>query len=349
MKKLGKAVLFCLILTLLLALFNKILMPDTQFRADTKELGSEVDYIFLGTSNVFYCVNPVIIWNEKGYTGYDLSLEQAPLIVSFYQLKEELKKVRTKTVFLDCAAFEYNYGVPSMNQLALDKMPFSWDKLKLIHELGEDDADHHVAAEQTYNKISYLIPLYSFHERWKEIFEGTLKSRYHGKYEHTFAGYVANKDHYVFKKDYRWLPTMEEFGGVYETTITPVNREWFEKIRNLCEAKGVELVLVKTPSKGWLVEMSDSLKSFAKEEGVEYLEMNDENVITALSLDEQNDFCDTSSHFNIYGTEKISRYLAAYMEKKASYTDQRIQGTGINAYWNQLYETYLDYKNSDTE
>ena len=84
MKKLGKAVLFCLILTLLLALFNKILMPDTQFRADTKELGSEVDYIFLGTSNVFYCVNPVIIWNEKGYTGYDMSLEQAPLVVSLY-------------------------------------------------------------------------------------------------------------------------------------------------------------------------------------------------------------------------------------------------------------------------
>ena len=81
----------------------------------------------------------------------------------------------------------------------------------------------------------------------------------------------------------------------------------------------------------------------------EYLEMNDENVITALSLDEQNDFCDTSSHFNIYGTEKISSYLADYMEEKKTYTDQRIQGTGINAYWNQLYETYLDYKNSDTE
>ncbi len=349
MKKLGKAVLFCLILTLLLALFNKILMPDTKFRADTKELGSEVDYIFLGTSNVFYCVNPVIIWNEKGYTGYDLSMEQAPLIVSFYQLKEELKKVRVKTVFLDAAAFEYNYGIPAMNQLALDKMPFSWDKLKLIHELGEDADNHHAAAEQTYNKISYLIPLYSFHERWKEIFEGTLKSRYHEKYEHTFAGYVANKDHYVFKKDYRWLPTMEEFGGVYETRITPVNREWFGKILSLCEAEGVELVLIKTPSKGWLSEMSASMKTFAKEEGVEFLEMNDENVITALSLDEQNDFCDTSSHFNIYGTEKISRYLAAYMEKKASYTDQRIQGTGINAYWNQLYETYLDYKNSDTE
>ena len=142
---------------------------------------------------------------------------------------------------------------------------------------------------------------------------------------------------------------MDEFGGVYETEITPVNREWFEKIRRLCEAKGVELVLIKTPSKGWLVEMSKSLKAFSQEEGVEYLEMNDENVITALSLDEQNDFCDTSSHFNIYGTEKISRYLAAYMEKKAGYTDQRIQGTGINAYWNQLYEEYLEYKNADMQ
>ena len=349
MKKFGKAVLFCLILTLLLALFNKILLPDTQFRADTKELGDEVDYIFLGTSNVFYCVNPVIIWNEKGYTGYDLSLEQAPLIVSFYQLKAELQKVRPKTVFLDCAAFEYNYGVPSMNQLALDKMPFGWDKLKLIHELGEDDANHHIAAENTYPKISYLIPLYSFHERWKEIFEGTLKSRYHEKYEHTFAGYVANKDHYVFKKDYRWLPTMEEFGGVYETEVTPLNRKWFEKMKDLCEAKGVELVLIKTPSKGWLVEMSNAMKAFAKEEGIEYLEMNDENVIKALSLDEQNDFCDTSSHFNIYGTEKISRYLAGYMEKKAAYTDKRIKGLEINAYWNQLYHEYLEYKNASVQ
>lgn len=349
MKKLGKAVLFCLILALLLALFNKILMPDTEFRADTKEIGTEVDYIVLGTSNVFYCVNPVIIWKEKGYVGYDLSLEQAPLIVTYYQLKEELKKVNVKTVFLDCAAFEYNYGVPSMNQMALDKMPFGMDKLKLISQLKEDDADHHVAAEQTYDKMSYVLPLYTFHDRWKEIFEGTLKSRYHEKYEHTFAGYVANKDHYVFKKDYRWLPTMEEFGGVFETEITEVNRTWFQKIRELCEEKGIELVLIKTPSKGWLSEMNASMKAFAREEGLELLDMNEEEVIRTLGLDEQNDFCDTSSHFNIYGTEKISRYLADYMEEKKSYTDQRIKGTATNAYWNQLYEEYLDYKNEDTE
>ena len=349
MKKLGKAVLFLLILTLLLALFNRILMPDTEFRADTKEIGSRVDYIVLGTSNVFYCVNPVIIWNETGYTGYDLSLEQAPLIITYYQLKEELKEVDVQTVYLDCAAFEYNYGVPSMNQLALDKMPLSLDKLKLVSQLGEDDADHHVAAEATYDKINYLLPLYTFHDRWKEIPEGTLKSRYHEKYEHTFAGYVANKDHYVFKKDYRWLPTMEEFGGVFETQITDVNRTWFGKIRTLCEEKGIELVLIKTPSKGWLSEMHVSMQAFAREEGLEFLDMNEETVIAALGLDEQNDFCDTSSHFNIYGTEKISRYLARYMEEKRAYTDKRIKGTGTNAYWNRLYEEYLDYKNTDAQ
>ena len=100
--------------------------------------------------------------------------------------------------------------------------------------------------------------------------------------------------------------------------------------------------------KVFTVQQKD-LKTFAKEEGVEFLEMNDENVITALSLDEQHDFCDTSSHFNIYGTEKISRYLADYMEKKAAYSDQRIRGSAINAYWNRLYEEYLEYKNDDMQ
>ena len=347
MKKLGKAVLFCLILAVLLAIFNKILMPDTGFKADTKEIGSEVDYIVAGTSNVFYCVNPTVIWSETGYTGYDLSYEQAPLIITYYQLKDELKKVKPKTVFLECAAFEYNYGVPSMNQLSLDKMPLSMDKLKLIAALGEDDKDHHIAAENSYSKINYLIPLYKFHDRWKEIFEGTLKSRYHDKYENTFAGYVASKDHFVYKNPHKWLPTMEEFGASYETQVTDLNRAYFDKIRDLCTEHGAQLILIKTPSKGWLMETHRSLTQFAKEEEVVFLDMNTEEVIAQLQIDEQNDFCDSSSHFNVDGTEKISKYLAAWMQENQSFDDKRTQGTGINAYWNALYADYLDYKNAE--
>ena len=347
MKKLGKAVLFCLILAVLLAFLNRILMPDTTFQADTEKIGDEVDYMVVGTSNVFYCVNPTVIWNEAGYTGYDLSLEQAPLIITYYQLKAELKKVKPETVFLDCAAFEYNYGIASMNQLALDKMPLSMDKLRLIKALGEDDKDHHIAEENKYSKINYLLPLHKFHDRWKEIFGGTLKSRYHEKYENTFAGYVATKDHFVYQNPHKWLPTMEEFGASFETNITDLNREYFEKIQALCAEHDVELILIKTPSKGWLLETHKNMKQFAEEEGLEFLDMNEETVIEALAIDEQVDFCDSSSHFNIYGTEKISRYLAEWMQAHQDYADKRVQGTGTNAYWNFLYADYLAFKNAE--
>ena len=345
MKKFARAVCFCLITVLLLALLNRILMPDTDFSADLKGgVADEPDYIMLGTSNVFYNVNPLVIWDESGYTGYNVSSEQAPLIISYYELKNELKKRKPKTVFLDCGAFEYNYGTPSFNQLSLDKMPLNMDKLRLISELGEDDENNQIKEKNEYSKINYLIPLYKFHERWKDILDGTLKSRYHDKCEHTFMGYVAEKSVFVYEKEYHWLPTLKEFGGTYLTEVSDLGREYLSKIRTLCEENGIELVLFKTPSKGWIREMHEAVTELAKEEGLSFLDMNSEAVLEELQIDENKDFADSSSHFNIYGAEKVSRYLAAYMKQNCSFTDKRGQKDPLETAWDQLYQEYLDYK-----
>ncbi len=347
MKKFARAVCFCLILALLLALVNRILMPDTDFSAD-KSGGvlENPDYIMLGTSNVFYNVNPLVIWDETGYTGYNVSSEQAPLIISYYELKNELKHTVPKTVFLDCGAFEYNYGMPSFNQLSLDKMPLNFDKLELISKLGEDDENNQIKAKNEYSKINYLIPLYKFHERWKDALDGTLKSRYHDKYEHTFLGYVGEKNVYVYEKDYKWLPTLKEFGGTYLTEISDLNREYLAKIRDLCEKNGVQLVLFKTPSKGWILEMHEAMKAFAAEEGLPFFDMNEEAVLKEIGIDEQKDFADSSSHFNVQGAEKVSRYLAEYMKQNCSFEDRRGKKDPLETAWEQMYQEYLEYKRS---
>lgn len=345
MKNLAKAVLFCLILAFLVAAANIILMPDTDFRADTSGgICDDADYIVLGTSNVFYNVNPLIIWNETGYTGYNVSSEQAPLIISYYELKNEFQERIPRVVFLDCGAFEYNYGKPSFNQLSLDKMPFNWNKLRLIAELGEDDENNQIRKRGEYSKINYLIPLYKFHDRWKEIFSGTLRSRYHSKYEHTFLGYVAEKSCYVYEKDYKWLPTLKEFGGTYLTEISDLNREYLDKIRGLCYSKGVELILLKTPSKGWIREMHNAVSSLAKEEALPFFDMNEETVLAQIGIDEKKDFADSSSHFNIYGAEKVSRCLAEYMKEHCGFTDRRAQNDPLETAWDAMYQEYLKYK-----
>lgn len=343
MKKVFKAVIFCLILAFLLAFANKIFMPDTDFSADTKGL-EEVDYIVLGTSNVFYAVNPLVIWNEAGYIGYDLSSEQAPLIISYYQLKNELKKIKPKTVFLECAAFQYNYGTPSFNQLSVDKMPFNKNKIELISRLGEDDEYNEPKAVNEYSKINYYIPLYKFHERWKNIFTGDLRSEYHSKYEHTFMGYVATKDEFVYEKDYKWLPTLEELGGHYLTKISDLNLYYMDKIRELCSQNGVELIMMKTPTKMWTSQIHDDTVAYAAAQGIEYFDMNEESILDEIKIDEKKDFADSFSHFNIYGTEKVSSYIAEYMKKNCSFDDKRKTNAPEEIMYNALYDEYKEYR-----
>lgn len=350
LKKLCRAVLFCLCLAFLLAVFGRLLMPDTDFSADDSTgLLEDADYMVLGPSTVFYNVNPLVIWNETGYTGYNVASEQAPLIVSYYELKNEFQKRVPKAVFLDLQALEYNYGSPSFNQLSLDKMPLNRNKLELIAKLGEDDEENQIREKNEYSKINYLIPLYKFHERWKDIFDGTLKSRYHSKYEHTFLGYVAEKNVFVYDRDYKWLPTLKELGGSYLTEVSPLNLEYVQKIKQLCKEKGAELILIKTPSKMWTKEIDAAAKKMAEEEGLDFFDMNGEKELAALHIDENQDFADSFSHFNVYGAEKVSRALAAYMKQRGIFQDRRGRNDPLAPAWDQMYKEYLAYKESGPE
>ena len=345
LKKVLKAVIFCLLLAVLLAFMNRLLMPDTDFRADDSGgVLEDPDYYVLGPSTVFYNVNPLVIWDEAGYTGCNVASEQAPLIVSYYELKNEFEKRIPKAVFLDCMGLTYNYGSPSFNQLSLDKMPLNGNKLQLIAKLGEDDEYNQVKEKNEYSKINYLIPLYKFHDRWKEIFDGTLNSRYHSSYEHTFMGYVAEKNVHVYEKDYKWLPTLKELGGNSLTEVSPLNREYVKKIHDLCSENGVELVMLRTPSKMWTQEMHEAAKALAQEEGIRFIDMDEEEILAQLDIDEKQDFADDFSHLNLYGAEKVSRCLAGYMKQMGIFTDKRGQNHPIETAWNQMYQEYLAYK-----
>ena len=346
--KIFKAVIFTLLTALLLALANQIFMPDTDFSADDRGgVLEDPDYYVLGPSTVFYNVNPLIIWDEAGYTGCNVSSEQAPLIVSYYELKNEFAKRIPKAVFLDCMALTYNYGSPSFNQLSLDKMPLNANKIGLIAALGEDDDYNQIKERNEYDKFNYLFPLYKFHDRWKEIFDGTLKSRYHAHYEHTFMGYVAEKNVHIYEKDYKWLPTQKELGGYSLTEVSPLNKEYVEKIKDLCSQNGVELILFRTPSKMWTKEMHDAAAALAKEEDLAFFDMDDEEILSQLEIDEKQDFADDFSHLNIYGAEKVSRYLAGYMKQMGLFTDKRGKNDPKETAWNQMYQEYLAYKEGD--
>ncbi|MCF0142517.1 MAG: hypothetical protein HUJ75_03990, partial [Parasporobacterium sp.] len=138
-KNLLKAVIFTVIMAAVLIGLNRILMPRTDFSAPIDRGVDEPDYILLGTSNVFYSLNPTVVWDEAGFTGYNVSSEEAPTMLSYYYLKDALKHRVPEVVYFEPTGFRFNYGNAAMNQLGVDKYPWGIDKFNLIMELQADD------------------------------------------------------------------------------------------------------------------------------------------------------------------------------------------------------------------
>ena len=98
MKKAGKILLFLSILIFLTCFWQKVFIPkwesdglwepvttmvDGFFAEDT----NTIDVLYLGSSNAFYDINPLVIYEEYGITGYVLGSGEQPIACSYYYLR----------------------------------------------------------------------------------------------------------------------------------------------------------------------------------------------------------------------------------------------------------------------
>ena len=65
----------------------------------------------------------------------------------------------------------------------------------------------------------------------------------------------------------------------------------------------------------------NSIERFAKEIGVDYIDMN--TMPSEVPIDWEHDTRDMGDHLNIYGAEKATAYLGSYLEDTGLLTDHR--------------------------
>ena len=128
-----------------------------------EEEKDDIDVLFLGSSNCFCTIDPLVLYEDFGIAAYNFASSSQPMDISLLYLKEALKRQNPKVV-----ALEVNY-IPGQNVTALGEnsilwgltdMPLTMDKLKCLYQLlGKIDEEY----------ISYVFPLLRYHERWKEI------------------------------------------------------------------------------------------------------------------------------------------------------------------------------------
>ena len=258
---------------------------------------NEYDVIFFGSSNAYCSFNPLVIWEKTGVKSYVFATQQQPMWATYYYMKDAFKRQSPDIAVLDILMLSKDdeYYDDGVNYTFCDNMPFSIDKAKLAY----------VSAPKG-ERLGLVFRFLKYHTRWNELKKEDFEYRKRDMTDYS-------KGFYVLTSTYK-NPARYNLENVTECTeLSDKNREYFEKIIELCREKNVRLMLVKTPSNSTAEEKKyyNEAEKIAVENGIEFVDYN--MLYDGIGLDMETDFFD-ERHLNIYGAEKFTEYFVETTE-----------------------------------
>lgn len=275
---------------------------------------NSLDFVFIGSSQMFTSVVPAVLWEEYGITSYDFGANEQPMYLSYYYIKEALKYQAPKAIVLEvsyCNTEEYTHeGVFHIN---LDDLKMGPVKLEAIFDLipsGE--------------RFPYIFELAKYHDTWTTLDEDSLK-------------YITSDKHNPYKG---YTPSTEGFadGGEFDEDIALVTEkaeladlsvEYMEKIISLCEEEGVDLVFLKTPNDHIQNQTEyNAVADIAAEHDIPYLDLNKEMA--------------GQLHNHVFHAETITKRIGEWLTSLYKVEDKR--NSPEYAQWNEDAQYYYRYK-----
>ncbi len=312
-KKVCAVVIYLLMMIAVLGIAQEILkakfMQDSTVIVDGfyAEKKNDIDVLFIGSSNCFCTIDPLVLYKEHGIASYNFASSSQSMDISLLYLKEALKRQKPKVV-----ALEVNY-IPGQNAAALGEdsilwgltnMPLTVDKLQCLYQLlGKVDEEY----------ISYVFPMLRYHERWKElskqdyIYLSEDKRNWNKGYMRTYQISDAPVDLSAYVQEgSAWLD---------ERAVVCL-----EDMADICKEEGISLVLFKSPKADWYQYFSTEIEAVAEEKNLTFIDYN--ALIQEVGLNVATDFRD-SYHLNVQGAAKVSAHMGAYLKEHFELTDRR--------------------------
>lgn len=283
-----------------------LLMP--KYMSDIKEgaLISEYynettkhDVIFVGDCEVYENISPITLWTKHGITSYIRGSAQQLIWQSYYILEDTFRYEKPDVVIYNVQSMIY--GEPqseAYNRMTLDGMKFSSSKIKAINASMTEDESF----------ASYIFPILRYHSRWSELSQEDIK--------YLFKKDTVSHNGYLMQTAIRPMETLPAVKPLDDYNLPKVSFEYLNKMAELCKENGVELVLVKSPSlyPHWYDEWDLQVSEFASKNGLTYRNFIKESE--KIGVDMKTDTYDMGMHLNVYGAEKYSDYLGAFLKEK---------------------------------
>ena len=176
MKNIFKMMLFGLILVTLLLLLNYVFSLDffsvddviTSKYAVLSEDENTVDVFFVGDSLVYSGISPLNIWNDYGYSTFNISLPDQRLNQIHEHLDLAFKKQNPKILFFEASVFAHSLSASTIIDM----------------------------------KLADNSSLMKHHDGWKNIF-GTSKKKNSSSINKNTKGFKYSTDIDAFNKEFR--------------------------------------------------------------------------------------------------------------------------------------------------
>lgn len=305
MKRIFKDVIFIVIFVLLLGICsNLFVLKGNGYGSDIWSFyeikKNSLDVIFFGSSHSYATFSPEVIKEETGLTSYNFATQQQPLSVTYYYMREALKRHQLQTMVLETRMLTVDdaYMKEGVVRDALDKMPLSLNKIKAINASVENPKD----------RVSYYLNIIKYHNRYSRLKKNDLLT----------GVFRDGVDNFGFKalesKADIWNDNAKVLNIEESQEITQKNRIYLEKIINLANDEGIELILVKSPCLLSEKERKNLnwVKEYAKEQNIEFIDYNERvNELQLIA----GDYYD-QGHLSAEGAAKVSRDFSRYLIRK---------------------------------
>lgn len=305
------AVLFFGIGSVLFVMISYMLRPiTTDFGRQTftgfyAEEEDSLDIVTLGGSAIFRYVNNLTLWEEFGWTSYNLGTPGQPLIV-LENLVDEVKKTQNpKLMIVETRKFIIveeketvdNYEV-SLRRVT-DNMSYSMNRISLINKVVPNVEE----------RLTHYFDIGFYHDNWETVNMGSIKEMTNKQYSKTkgWKNILLEKP-----KD---RPANE--GITEEEPISGYAEELLIDFMNKCREENIQVLFVATP---WQISKDGQMKNnylgrIIEENGFQFVDCN--LYYDEMGLDFQTDFYN-KKHTNVWGAQKVTRFLGNYIAEHYS-------------------------------
>lgn len=311
LRRIAGTVAFLLCGLLLFLPVSEVLRRKTAAETDMVHSFYEIekdtlDVLFLGSSHLYYGVQPNELWKNQGIASYALGSPEQTAATAYFLLKEAFRYQQPRVVAMESYYLWYNglYDSEARLRQAFDGMRLGPVKQEMIETMIPD-----VGVK---TKLSYYIPFLKYHSRWSSLESYDFQTKPYLK--------GARLDYTVKELENPGLPG--EAAGIPDISL-----EYLDKIIDLCREHDAQFVMFAIP---FGIEKDQerydrrqglnlTLEQVLEEKGIPFLfyQQDQENLI-----DFSTDFRD-KTHLNTAGAEKLSAHLGAWLSDYFALPDHR--------------------------